>query len=142
LFPGISATLFFMAGTFHRLSLYLLALALAVTPLRGTLAQARLSAAHSEHHCTQMSQSMHSPGNTVESHAMPGSRDSDHDCTRGCNGTCCGSACTCVHAAAAIPASPWVLPLLTTTARHTALFPDFTQRSLSPPFRPPVTATS
>jgi hypothetical protein len=142
LFPGISATLFSMAGTFQRLSLYFLAIALAVAPLRGTLARIPLSAASSEHHCTQMAYGIHLPGNPVDSQALPGSRDSGHDCNRSCKGTCCGNACTCVPAAAAISASLWTAPLLTTAARHAPLFPGFTQRSLNPPFRPPVSVTS
>jgi hypothetical protein len=131
-----------MAEIFHRLSLFLIAIALAVAPLRGTLAQMPLSAASSAHHCSQMAHGMHSPGNPVDHHVIPGSGDSGHDCNRGCKGTCCGSACTCVHAAAAIPASPWTLLILSTAARHTAFFPGFTQRPLTPLFRPPVSVTS
>jgi hypothetical protein len=141
MFSGISATLFFMAGIFHRLLLFLLALALAMTPLRGALGHTPLSTAPSEHHCAQISQGMHSPVNLLDHHAMPGVDDSGHDCSRGCNGTCCAGACSCVHAAMAIPVSLWTLPLLTTAARHTRLFTGFTQRSLPPPFRPPVSAT-
>ena len=131
-----------MAGIFHRLLLLLLSLALAMTPLRGALGHISLTTASSEHHCTQMSHGMHSPGKPVNHPAMPDSGDSGHDCSRGCNGTCCTGACTCVHAAMAIPVSLWTVLLLTTAARHTRLFPGFTQRSLPPPFRPPVSATS
>jgi hypothetical protein len=142
MFSGISATLLFMAGISQRLFLSLLALALAMTPLRGALGHIPLSTSLSEHHCTQLSHGMHSPGKPVEHHAMPGSGDSGHDCCRGCNGTCCTGACACVHAAMAIPVSLWTLPLLATATRHIRLFPCFTQRSLPPPFRPPVSATS
>jgi len=131
-----------MVGTFQRLTLYFLALALAVTPLRGALAHIPFSQGTTEHHCMQMAHGMHSPGTTVDRHVVPGRHDSGHDCNRGCNGTCCGGACTCVHAATAIPVSLWTFPLLATAARHTPLFPGFTQRSLPPPFRPPVSATS
>jgi hypothetical protein len=142
MFPGTSATLFVMVGIFHRLSLFLLALALAVAPLRGTLAMAPLSAAPSAHHCMQMAHGMHTPGHALDSTVMPTNRDSGHDCNRSCNGACCGGACTCVHAATtAIPVSLWKLPLLATATQHTALFTGFTQRSLPPPFRPPVTDT-
>jgi len=131
-----------MTGIFHRLLLSLLALALAMTPMRGALGHIPLSTSPSEHHCPQMSHGMHSPGNPVDHQAMPGSGDSGHDCSRGCNGTCCAGACTCVHAASAIPVSLWTLPLLATAARYTWLSPGFTRRSLPPPFRPPVSAAN
>ena len=43
-----------MAGTFHRLLPSLLALALAVTPLRGALARITLPTGSTQHHCMQM----------------------------------------------------------------------------------------
>jgi len=131
-----------MAGISQRLLLLLLAIALAMTPLRGALGHIPLSMAPSEHHCQQMSQGMHSQGTTVTHHAMPGVDDSGHDCCRSCNGSCCAGACSCVHAAMAIPVSLATLPLLATTAPHTRLFPGFTRRSLPPPYRPPVSAAS
>jgi hypothetical protein len=131
-----------MAGILHRLSLLLLALALAVVPLRGTLAQSTLSAAPSENHCTQMTHGMSTPGNPDSGPAMPDRLDSGHDCSRGCNGSCCGGACNCVPAAAAIPASRWIVTFIPAADRYTSLFPGFAQRSLTPPFRPPVSANS
>jgi hypothetical protein len=131
-----------MAGIFHRLLFSLLAIALAVAPLSGALAQITFSVTSSEHHCSQMAHDMHSPGTPVDRHVIPGGSDSGHGCNRGCHGNCCGHACTCVHVAAAIPVSLRTFPLLATAAQHSPLFPGFTQCSLPPPFRPPVSATS
>jgi hypothetical protein len=43
-----------MAGIFQRLLLFVLSLALAMTPLGGALGHISLSTATSEHHCTLM----------------------------------------------------------------------------------------
>jgi hypothetical protein len=131
-----------MAGIIQRLPLFLLALALAVAPLRGALAQNPLSAAPSESHCSQMTHGMPAPGNPHGKPAMSDSRDSGHDCSRGCSGSCCGGACNCVHAAAAIPAVPGMVSFFPAADRYTPANHGFTQRSPTPPFRPPVSAGS
>src|SRR5512147_2655020 len=126
-----------MAGTFHRLSLYLLALALAVTPLRGALALNTLSATASLHDCPHLRLDGHPPEHTAGCH---GTHESGHDCSRGCSGSCCGSACTCAHVAAALTAYLRIPPYTPVAARHATDFQGFSQRSLPPPFRPPVSA--
>jgi len=127
-----------MAGIFQRLSLLLIVLALAFAPLRGSLAQTPVSATPGDHHCAQMAHAKHAPGTAAD--ASLAETGSGHDCTHGCKGNCCGSACGCAHVAAAIPAAAWSVPSLRVEARPIPPLSDFTQNTLSPPFRPPVSA--
>jgi hypothetical protein len=124
-----------MAGTFHRLSIYLLAIALAVAPLRGALALVAVPATAAAHDCPHLQYDAHPWQHTADG---SGTQDGGHGCSRDCGGACCGNACTCAQAAPGISASLRSASFTPEATRHTAVFPGFSQRSLPPPFRPPV----
>ena len=122
-----------------RALLLLVAIALAVSPLRGAFASPVIAdAADDAAHCATMPHGAHSMDQRA---AMPDSSPQapDHHCKQGCGGHCCNGSCgTCVHACLAVPRNPAVgsdtfsdLPVNTAVYRYAA-------RTIPPPFRPPI----
>ena len=122
-----------MAVLFQRLSLLLIALALAVAPLRGSFAQFSASPSSAAHHCAQMVQA-----GDAAAKSSPTKSGGSHDCGHGCKGICCGSACGCAHATAAITVATWFVPLVRTVSKPIPPIGVLAERTLSPPFRPPL----
>ena len=88
-----------MNNQMYRLLLVIMILTLVVSPLRGTLAMAEVSAVDGPDHCARMqdgahSQSMeHMAGMQGSSTGNPGKV-----CDQGCDGDCCDGACgACLH---------------------------------------------
>ena len=136
----------------HRILLVIVALALAVSPLRGALAVPLMAAADDATHCVQMQDDMQSPdhmdgmqatnaGNSDPDTLDPG--NSDSGCDQGCGGNCCDGACNaCAHGALALLNTVTVsidthANLLNITLPHT-----FSGRTVHPPFRPPISLLS
>ena len=119
----------------NRLILLLLAITLAVAPLRATLALPAQSSADDMSHCADMQHGDAMPG----MHHMDDADDKGQQCRSGCNGDCCDNACSsCVHPVTALPGDG-----LTTTRNHhlslkQALASRYSDRTVIPPLRPPA----
>lgn len=117
-------------------------LALAVSPLRGSLASPVMAAADDTMHCDQMQTVMQSPDHMA---GMQDSAtdDSDHDCDQGCGGNCCDGACnTCAHGSIAL-SSP-ITVSSETPNKSLTIAPSYgvSGRTVHPPFRPPISLLS
>lgn len=132
----------------HKLLQILLALALAVAPLRASLAAAdstpTAATGDNATHCEHMQ-----PGPTADSdsHGMHAGHDSaltdSAPCNHDCGGSCCGASCsTCVHATLAIPANLTLLPGSTAGTPSTSFSPLFPERPAIPLLHPPAASRS
>jgi hypothetical protein len=121
----------------HNLLLILVALSVAIAPLRGAWALPEATAADAPSHCTGMQHDMQQ----VNHHTDPGDKTDSkpQQCKPGCKGSCCDQNCsTCLHATAAVAASPVVLR---DTPAHEHALPAadrVIKRYLKPPLRPPL----
>ena len=121
----------------HKWFLVMIALALAVAPLRGAWASSMPAAAEDTSHCAQMDmQSVDTAGSTQQQDSAP---DTGHNCEQDCSGSCCDAACNaCVHAASALSDTVIVTLELHATTRDTMLRVAFLKRTVVPPLRPPA----
>lgn len=118
--------------------LLLVAIALALAPLRAALTMPVTNAAESATHCTHMQTGMHAMAHTAGRHSVtPG--HSSHGCDKDCKGLCCDGACGhCVHAAVALPVTlAGGLPRCNRYL-NAAEAPRYIGRTLYPPLRPPI----
>ena len=119
----------------NRLMLLIVVLALAMAPLRGTLALPVPASADDTPHCADMQQDHAMPG----MHHMDDTADTGQPCQSGCEGDCCDNACySCVHPATALlddslPAALAHRPPLKITRSS-----RFFDRTVIPPLRPPA----
>jgi uncharacterized protein involved in copper resistance len=118
----------------NKLILILVALALAVSPLRSALALPAAASTDSESHCTAMQHTGAMPGMH-----HPDSADAGQPCKAACSGDCCDSACkSTVNPASALldgsltPVSPYHPPLKITLSSR------FSNRTVMPLLRPPA----
>ncbi len=131
-------TLSLMPDRTHKFLLIFLALALAISPLRGAFALPVPAAADDASHCEQMQDGMQSSAHVA------GMQDTavdsrDHDCKQGCGGDCCDGACNdCAHGSIALsginsvtPGNLYISPTLTVSY-------GVSGRTVHPPFRPPI----
>ncbi len=132
----------------HKLLQVLLALALAIAPLRGAWAAPDMTAPaatdSSPAHCEHMqhgkpadnaAHGMHAGHNV----AMQNSGPCDHDC----GGSCCDASCNaCVHATPAIPGAIRLLSGSAAETLHTTPSPLFPERPAIPLLHPPATSRS
>lgn len=126
-----------MSQRMHKLILILVALALAVAPLRGTLALPAPATADEESHCASMQHTAAMP----DVHHTDDAAKDGQPCKAGCTGDCCDNACnSCVHPATALldgdltTASPRHLPLKITLLIH------YSDRTVIPLLRPPASS--
>ena len=120
--------------------LVIVALALAVAPLRGLLAFPAPSATDETPHCMQMQgDSMdHLAGLPDTTPEHPG-----HGCAPGCGGDCCNGACgACVHVAVALPTVIAAGSHGHNGILHTVDPQRFAGRTVHPPYRPPISLPS
>ena len=130
-----------------KLLLVIIAFALAVAPLRGTLALTAATAAGTdvESHCAQMQADNVHPPDHQQARYNQGTEDSaGHDCEQGCGGACCDGTCNaCTHGVptamtGALPFQPGFADAVL-NSRHSHVFPE---RSLPPPLHPPAALLS
>ncbi len=120
----------------QKILLFVVALALAISPLRGVLAMTATDAAGTEAHCAQMQDDAHA------GHAMADMQDGaapGHGGAHDCDGECCNDACnSCTHGSIALSTAV----VIASETLHTELLhgiPDsFPGRSIHPLFRPPI----
>ena len=115
----------------RKLVLLLVTLALAIAPLRAALPV--MAVAVEPDHCEQMQEGMQDV--TVN--------NQDHSCDQGCGGDCCGGACNaCAHSLIALSG-----PIPVTLDNHESLLNSrvtygVSDRTVHPPFRPPISLQS
>lgn len=118
--------------------LMLVAIALAVLPLRGALALPVKAVAGVTPHCEQIETATHSPDHMsgMQDAAIGGSM---HDCDPDCDGKCCKGTCNkCVHGSIAITTSIAVSPDAHHNSVAIAIPGGVPGRTVHPPFRPPI----
>lgn len=121
----------------HKLFLILLALALAVAPLRGAWAISVPDATESTSHCAQMD--MPTAGTPADMQQQDSATETGHSCEQGCTGACCDAACNaCVHATSALSDTVIISLELHATPRDTMFPAAFPKRTVIPPLRPPA----
>lgn len=121
----------------HNWFLILLALALAVAPLRGAWAISIPAATESTAPCHQMD--MPAADTPADMQQQDSATETGHSCEQGCTGACCDAACSaCVHAASALLNTVNITPELHATPRDTMLPAAFPKRTVIPPLRPPA----
>ena len=122
----------------HKFLLILVALALAVSPLRGALAVSAFAPADDKSHCEQMQAELQSPGHMAAMQdAATDTRD--HKCEQDCGGDCCDGACNaCAHASIALLSTPSVTSGNLDTPLNIIVSYGVSGRSIHPPFRPPI----
>jgi hypothetical protein len=122
-----------------RVLLCLIAIALAVSPLRGVFALPVAGAADDVAHCATMAQGMHAMDhmNAVMPDSFP--HDPDHHCKQGCVGDCCNGSCgTCAHACLALPGTPAAGSDTHFSFLTIEVVYRYAGRSIPPPYRPPI----
>jgi hypothetical protein len=126
-----------------RLLLLLIALALAVAPLRGALALPSPASAGDDSHCAGMQHAMAHDNAGPVMHHEGDTGTPDRHCQAGCNGDCCDSACNHCAPSAPTTALSGEPPL---TGHANDLPPGFnlntryTDRAIIPPLRPPASS--
>ena len=122
------------------MGLCLLAVALAVAPLRTVLAlPVAAGAAEEAAHCATMSHGAHSMEHTGVGMHDGFKLDPDQRCERGCGGDCCNGSCgTCVHAGLALPRTPAAGSDVYNDVPTRAVAYRYAVRTIPPPFRPPI----
>jgi len=127
-----------MSRRLHKLLLVFIALALAVSPLRGALALSAMSAEDGVMHCTNMHDGMQ----TMDHMAAMQDTTADNPgpgCDQGCDGDCCDGACkTCAHGSVALLATMAVMADLHDMPLKISVSQDVSGRTVLPPFRPPI----
>jgi hypothetical protein len=122
-----------------RVLLCLVVIALAVSPLRGTFGLPGVGAVDDADQCARMAQDMRAmdhgdPGRHTASPHHP-----DHHCKQGCGGDRCNGSCgTCIHAFPALPGATAAAPDAHSGFLVFALRHRYAERTISPPFRPPI----
>ena len=128
----------------HKLFLILLALALAVAPLRGAWATADTLPAEATDskasHCEQM---QHGNPADIPMHGMQTGQDTPAKgagpCSHDCSCSCCDTACNaCVHATPAIPGTIIVLSGSTAGTPNSTAARVFPERPATPLLHPPA----
>jgi hypothetical protein len=121
----------------HKWFLIMIALALAVAPLRGAWAMAIPAPTEGTSHCAQMD--MPTTATPADRQLQDSATETGHTCEQGCKGACCDGACkACVHAASALADTVIITPELHDTPRYTMVRVSFPKRTVIPPLRPPA----
>jgi len=115
----------------------MIALALAVSPMRGALALPMIADADDAPHCAEMQHDLQAADTLADMQIQ--ATESGHKCEQGCNGSCCNGACNaCVHGASAISDSIFVTPDFHDTPLTALFLVSFPERTVIPPLRPPA----
>lgn len=110
----------------------MLALALAVAPLRGAWAMPMPTSADSTTHCAQMDMST---GMQQQDDAS----EAGHACEQDCNDACCDGACNaCAHGASTLADTVIITQQLHATPVDEMFMVSFPERTVIPPLRPPA----
>jgi hypothetical protein len=121
----------------HKLLLVMVALSVALAPLRGALALPEPATPDTGSHCAGMQHDMQQMDHDTGHGSDTG--NNSHNCKSGCNGACCDKSCSsCWHASAAIPASVILLHAAPDQERGLPAACNFTDRHLAPPLHPPT----
>lgn len=121
----------------HKWFLILLALALAVAPLRGAWAISIPVATESTAPCHQMD--MPAADTLADMQQQDSATETGHSCEQDCTGACCDAACNaCVHATSALSDTVIISLELHATPRDTMFRAAFPKRTVIPPLRPPA----
>ena len=117
--------------------LVMIALALAIAPLRGGWATSTLANSGSTSHCDQMD--MQAADTQTGMQQQVGADEAGDKCKQGCNGSCCDSLCNaCTQSPSTLPASVFSTPHLHDTLLDIMVLTSFTKRTVIPPLRPPA----
>jgi hypothetical protein len=112
----------------HNWLLIIIALALAVAPLRGAWSMPVPAETEKPSHCAQMDMQQPDTANV-----------SGHIGDQDCDGSCCDGACNaCAHAASAISDAIIITPEFHDTSRDERFRVSFPERTVVPPLRPPA----
>lgn len=117
--------------------LLLLALALAVAPLRGAWTMPVSAGDESTPHCAQMDMPGTGMPTGMQQHDDAG--ETTHACEQGCGGDCCDGACNvCSHGTTTLADT-----VISTQQKHPVptdrmFLVSFPERTLIPPLRPPA----
>lgn len=118
----------------HKWFLVMIALALAIAPLRGAWAMSMPTNVDSTSHCVQMDMQA---ADTLASMQQDGA--TDPKCEQDCTKTCCDGACnTCTQGAPGISDSVNITTVSHDTQRNFMLLAYFPERTVTPPLRPPA----
>ena len=121
----------------HKWFLVMIALALAVAPLRGAWAISMPAATESTPPCHQMD--MQTAATAADMQQQDSATETGDSCEQDCTGACCDAACSaCVHAASALADTVIITPALHATPRDELFQASFTKRTVIPPLRPPA----
>jgi hypothetical protein len=115
--------------------LVIIVLALALSPLRGAYALAALLCADEVSHCGGMQYTMHSKihRDGIKDRAVDGA---GHCCGQGCDRDCCDGAC--VHPPLALSGATPRDSVATGHGLYIMIAQCCSGRTVSPPFRPPI----
>ena len=126
-------TLSLMRSRTHKFLLIIVALVLAVSPLRGALALQVMTVADEPTHCQQIHDGMQYVA--VE--------NQDHRCEQDCGGDCCDGACNaCTHGSIAVSGPITVTPDNHESHLNSLVSYGVPGRTVHPPFRPPISLHS
>lgn len=121
------------------LLLVLIALALAVLPLRGAWSIVDFPATDTESHCAQMQHAIEDTGSMAGMQHPESDTGGTLDCEQGCDGSCCDDACnTCVPGTSAISSTLTLSPEVTGQPHNEVISAAFYGQIVIPPLRPPA----
>jgi hypothetical protein len=121
----------------HKWLLVMIALALAVAPLRGAWSISMPANTESTSHCAQMD--MQTAAASSETQQQNSATESGQPCEHGCDGACCDGACNaCAHGASFLSNTVNVTPELHGTPLDAMSLLAFPKRTVIPPLRPPA----
>jgi hypothetical protein len=123
----------------NRLVLLLLALTLAVAPMRGILAMPAPASDAGDSPCAGMQHDMQHGDARPAMHHEGDPAESGEPCGTGCNGDCCDNACSgCAHPATALLNSSIATAAAHHPPRKNARITRFSDRTVIPLLRPPA----
>lgn len=119
----------------HDFMLLLIALAVAISPLRGALAFPSMPDTGAGAHCAEMQDAMHATHDMLAQTATDEQQGHDHDC----DGECCDGACNaCVQGTVACSAPTAVTVDIDASPVSRTPLRSFPGLTVHPPFRPPI----
>lgn len=120
----------------HKWFLVMIALALAVAPLRGAWTMPMPTGTDSPSHCAQMDM----PATDMLANMQEADTETGHKCEQGCNSDCCEGACNkCAQGAPTLPGTNILTLDFHDAHRNVMSLSSFPERITAPPLRPPVT---
>ena len=121
----------------HKWFLVMIALALAVAPLRGAWATSMPGNADTTPHCAQMD--MQIADTLAGMQQQDSAAETGQPCEQDCNGACCDGACNaCAHGASTLSDTGIITPELHDTPLNEMFLVSFPERTVIPLLRPPA----